>query len=294
LRIALLGSLTTDKPVPKDADVLVTIDAAMDLDPLARLGRRLQGTAQTINLGADSFLANAAGRYLGRICRHRECWRRVACRALNCGLRQHLNDDLQIVTLSPTISVWLRALEENTSRTGLEQARAHVIEAHSGRMFAARSGDDVGAQVDREARHLLRDVQNFEKSLREAGSSSKEIADAIRERYGFDTSPEDIESGLVWWRVDEIRDDAQNVHVMEYEGRRHETPDENVLAASDIDARPPAPQPLTQATYTPGPRHVGATITPELKQEILTLYNAGRGLNSAQSQCHKPLTYSAS
>jgi hypothetical protein len=61
LRIALLGSLATEKPVAKDADVLVTIDAAMDLDPLARLGRRLQGTAQTINLGADIFLADAAG-----------------------------------------------------------------------------------------------------------------------------------------------------------------------------------------------------------------------------------------
>jgi len=54
LRIALLGSLATDKPVPKDADVLVTIDAAMDLDPLARLGRRLQGTAQTVNMGPTS------------------------------------------------------------------------------------------------------------------------------------------------------------------------------------------------------------------------------------------------
>jgi hypothetical protein len=103
LRIALLGSLAIDKPVPKDADVLVTIDAAIDLDPLARLGRRLQGTAQTINLGADIFLADAAGRYLGRICHYRECWRRVACRALSCGLRQHLNDDLQIVTLSPAL-----------------------------------------------------------------------------------------------------------------------------------------------------------------------------------------------
>jgi predicted nucleotidyltransferase len=103
LRIALLGSLATDKPVPKDADVLVTIDAAIDLDPLARLGRRLQGTAQTINLGADIFLADAAGRYLGRICHYRECRPRVACRALSCGLRQHLNDDLQIVTLSPTL-----------------------------------------------------------------------------------------------------------------------------------------------------------------------------------------------
>jgi hypothetical protein len=115
LRIALLGSLATDKPVPKDADVLVTIDAAMNLAPLARLGRRLQGTAQTINLGADIFLSDPAGRYLGRICHYRECRPRVACRALSCGLRQHLNDDLQIVTLSPTlvdappIELWPRA-----------------------------------------------------------------------------------------------------------------------------------------------------------------------------------------
>src|SRR6476660_8418121 len=102
LRIALLGSLATDKPVPKDADVLVTIDPAVNLDPLARLGRRLKGTAQTINLGADIFLADAVGRYLGRICHYRECRPRLACRALSCGLRQRLNDDLQIVTLSPT------------------------------------------------------------------------------------------------------------------------------------------------------------------------------------------------
>jgi hypothetical protein len=65
LRIALLGSLATDKPVPKDADVLVTIDPAIDLAPLARLGRRLQGTVQTINLGADIFLADSTGRLPG-------------------------------------------------------------------------------------------------------------------------------------------------------------------------------------------------------------------------------------
>jgi hypothetical protein len=102
-RIALIGSLATDKRVPKDADVLVTIDAAMDLGPLARLGRRLQGTAQKINLGADIFLADEAGRYLGGICHYRERFPRVACRALSCGLRQHLNDDQQIVTLSPIL-----------------------------------------------------------------------------------------------------------------------------------------------------------------------------------------------
>jgi len=115
-RIALLGSLTTDKPVPKDADVLVIIDAGIDLAPLARVGRRLKGTAQTINLGADIFLADEAGRYLGRICHYRKCHARVACRALSCGRRQHLNDDLQIVTLSsdliaaPPIDLWPRIL----------------------------------------------------------------------------------------------------------------------------------------------------------------------------------------
>jgi hypothetical protein len=85
LRIALLGSLSTHKPVPKDADVLVTIDAAMDLSSLARFGRRLKGTAQTINLGADIFLADRSEHYLGRICHYRECHPRAACRALHCG-----------------------------------------------------------------------------------------------------------------------------------------------------------------------------------------------------------------
>ena len=103
LRIALVGSLTTDKPVPKDADVLVTIGAATDLSSLARIGRRLKGAGQTINLGADAFLADAAGRYIGRICHYRECHARAACRALHCGRRQHLNDDLQAVTLDPAL-----------------------------------------------------------------------------------------------------------------------------------------------------------------------------------------------
>jgi hypothetical protein len=84
-RIALVGSLTTDKLVPKDADVLVTIDATMDLADLARLGRRLKGMAQHINLGADIFLADQAHRYIGRICGYRECHPRVLCRAVHCG-----------------------------------------------------------------------------------------------------------------------------------------------------------------------------------------------------------------
>jgi predicted nucleotidyltransferase len=113
-RIALVGSLTTDKAVPKDADVLVTIDADMELSALARIGRRLKATGQKINLGGDVFLADGTGHYIGRICHYRECHPRVLCRALHCGHRQHLNDDLQVVTLdsaliaSPPIELWPR------------------------------------------------------------------------------------------------------------------------------------------------------------------------------------------
>jgi hypothetical protein len=96
-RIALLGSLATAKAIPKDVDLLVTVERTMDLSQLARAGRRLKGLAQTINLGADIFLADTAGHYLGRICHYRECHPRIACHAQHCGLRTHLNDDLHVV-----------------------------------------------------------------------------------------------------------------------------------------------------------------------------------------------------
>jgi hypothetical protein len=112
LRIALVGSLATEKPLPKDADVLVTIADGLDLGPLATAGRRLKGTAQTMNLGADIFLADVRGDYAGRICGYRECHPRVLCKARYCGVRQHLNDDLHVVTLSrkliasPPVELW--------------------------------------------------------------------------------------------------------------------------------------------------------------------------------------------
>jgi hypothetical protein len=113
-RIALVGSLTTHKPIPKDADVLVTIDDAVDLKQLAQIGRSLKGTTQTRNFGADIFLADQSGRYLGRICNWRECepGRRQACRALHCGSRRYLSDDLQVITLpqalilDPPVRLW--------------------------------------------------------------------------------------------------------------------------------------------------------------------------------------------
>jgi hypothetical protein len=116
--ISLLGSILTAKSIPKDVDVLVTIDSMMDLAELARAGRRLKGSAQTINLGADIFLADATGRYIGRICHYRECHPRAACLAQHCGRRGHLNDDLHIVTLSkeliasPPVELWPKVIRQ--------------------------------------------------------------------------------------------------------------------------------------------------------------------------------------
>ena len=104
-RVSLVGSLTTSKTTPKDADVLVTVAPDCDLARLAKAGRALKGHAQTRNSGADIFLASPDGRYIGRTCGWRECRPgiRVACRALHCGATEFLNDDLQVVNLVPAL-----------------------------------------------------------------------------------------------------------------------------------------------------------------------------------------------
>ena len=128
-RIALIGSLTTEKPEPKDADLLVTITDDADLEPLARLGRRLQGRAQSINRGGDIFLANPKGKYLGRTCHWKECRPgiRMSCDALHCGWRHYLHDDLRSVKLSkeliaaPPLELWPRQVVRITLPQDLER-----------------------------------------------------------------------------------------------------------------------------------------------------------------------------
>ncbi len=133
-RISLLGSILTVKAIPKDVDVLVTIDAAMDLTRLARSGRRLMGRAQTINLGADVFLADTTGRYLGRICHYRECHPRILCHAQHCGQRDHLNDDLHIVTLSqeliasPPVELWPEVIRRLSVPTDVEETLLNKLD----------------------------------------------------------------------------------------------------------------------------------------------------------------------
>jgi predicted nucleotidyltransferase len=113
-RIAVLGSILTAKPDPKDIDVLVVVADDADLAPLATASRRLQGHAQSFNRGADVFLADERGTYIGRTCRWKDCRPgvRQACDALHCGRRPYLHDDLEAIrlnssfVLSPPVTLW--------------------------------------------------------------------------------------------------------------------------------------------------------------------------------------------
>jgi hypothetical protein len=106
-RIALLGSLTTPKAIPKDVDVLIEVSDDLPLDKLARSSRRLLGKTMATgdSCGTDVFLCNPQGEYLGRICSWKQCAPgiRQACQAQHCGRREYLYDDLQIVRLDPTL-----------------------------------------------------------------------------------------------------------------------------------------------------------------------------------------------
>jgi len=102
-QVSLVGSICTDRIRPKDIDFLVTIGDDIEFDALATVGRRLKGKTQQVNRGADVFLANRRGEYIGRVCHYRECWPRRACRALHCGKVPHLNDDLEALWLSSTV-----------------------------------------------------------------------------------------------------------------------------------------------------------------------------------------------
>ena len=117
-RIALIGSLTTVEPDPKDADLLVTVTDDMDLAPLATSGRKLQGHAQSFARGGEVFLADEQGHYLGRTCPWKRCGPgiRLRCDALHCGRRPFLHDDFEAVTLDesliakPPIELWPQVL----------------------------------------------------------------------------------------------------------------------------------------------------------------------------------------
>ena len=113
-RIALIGSLTTDKVDPKDADLLVMVTDDVDLTDLATAARKLQGHCQSFSRSGEVFLADERYDYLGRACPWKRCGPgiRASCDALNCGKRPYLHDDLQAVKLphsliaEPPLELW--------------------------------------------------------------------------------------------------------------------------------------------------------------------------------------------
>ena len=114
VRIALIGSITTDKPHPNGIDILVSITDDADLEALAALARKMAGHAQSFSSEAHVFLADTHGEYLGRTCPWRECGPGIheECDAQHCGKRQYVHDDFNTIRLSdtlvarPPIEIW--------------------------------------------------------------------------------------------------------------------------------------------------------------------------------------------
>jgi hypothetical protein len=103
VRVALVGSMTTDKPNPKDIDFLLTVSDEFDIAEAATVGRKLKGCLVGHNSGADIFLCDTNHRYIGRTCNYRECHRRVACEGETCRPGSWLNTDFHLVKLAPTL-----------------------------------------------------------------------------------------------------------------------------------------------------------------------------------------------
>lgn len=147
-RIAILGSIVTTKPDPKDIDVLVVVADDADLAALATCGRRLQG-AQSHNRGADVFLADERGAYIGRTCHWKDCRPgvRQSCDALHCGRRPYLHDDLGAITLSstlvhsPPVTLWPHVERRGQLPPDVEEFVAALEHAVSHRMHQAALGD---------------------------------------------------------------------------------------------------------------------------------------------------------
>ena len=149
-RIALIGSLATNKENPKDADMLITVDDDADLAMLATAGRKLKGRAQSRNKGADIFLADPSGNYIGRICHWRECYPgiRASCDARHCGRRAYLHDDLDVVTLNasliktPPLELWPEIVRHIELPSDVESQLIQPIEIRAARTRVGIASED--------------------------------------------------------------------------------------------------------------------------------------------------------
>ena len=147
-RIALIGSILTDRVSPKDVDLVVYVPDDLDLTALAALGRRIKGRLQSHSRGADVFVANERGRYIGRTCLWKVCRPgvRASCDALHCGRRPYLHDDLKTVRLAdaliaaPPLELWPAVVRRCTVPADVEQLLANLAEPHNNRLQAPVGG----------------------------------------------------------------------------------------------------------------------------------------------------------
>jgi hypothetical protein len=147
-RIALIGSITTGRSSPKDVDLLVYVTDDLNLTALAGLGRRLKGRLLSHSRGADVFLADERGRYIGRTCSWKVCGPgiRASCDALHCGRRPYLHDDLKTVrladalTAAPPLELWPAVVRTCTVPADVEGLLANLAEPHNNRLQATVGG----------------------------------------------------------------------------------------------------------------------------------------------------------
>jgi hypothetical protein len=137
LRIALIGSITTTKPKPRDVDVIVTISEDLSIQSLAALGRKLLGKQVSVGdaSGADVFLATQDHDYLGRTCSYRECHPRVRCRGTQYN-GSYINNDFQVLRLkkeliqSPPVEVFPEVLVRKSLPDDLQAALEKYQKKH--------------------------------------------------------------------------------------------------------------------------------------------------------------------
>jgi hypothetical protein len=163
-RIAVIGSILTGRRDPKDIDFLVTVTDAADLSALAALGRRLIGRLQSHSHGADVFLANERGQYIGRTCSWVVCRPgiRASCDALNCGRRPYLHDDLNTVRLDdtvvakPPLELWPVVVRRCEVPDDVERLVAGFDKPHNQRVQRTHSRVTPRAERPHGSRHAAR------------------------------------------------------------------------------------------------------------------------------------------
>src|SRR5437899_8432129 len=156
--IALIGSIVSDRPSPKDIDLVVYVADDADLAPLASTARRLKGRLQSHNRGADVFLADEGRHYLGRTCSWKECRPgvRASCDALHCGRRPYLHDDLATVrlpdslTAAPPLELWPHAVRRCEAPADVEGLVSRLAQPHNPAVEQPAGSHSLAAAAHRE------------------------------------------------------------------------------------------------------------------------------------------------